>query len=127
MHVRRIPTEKHMLAARLLLDGHTGFKALRAAGYSYWTSTRFGNVYENSFPLREAIRLESERRQAKLQARPAVKPKLYAGKSLVTAVETGKAYKRGPRKKLVAKHCPMCRGWLEGEDRYCVSCGRCFP
>jgi hypothetical protein len=70
MAVRKVVTARHQLAAQLLVDGEPAYRALKAAGYSHWTARRFGNTLRHSWGLREAIRLELERRQRRMQPAP---------------------------------------------------------
>jgi len=59
-----------MAAAKYLLDGLPGTKALQLAGFSRWSSRHFGELLRQSWPLREALRLETERRQHNWLPRP---------------------------------------------------------
>jgi hypothetical protein len=60
MAQRKIVTDRQHRAARLLLEGWSGVKALRAAGYGKSYSRKLGEALRKSWGLREALRLERE-------------------------------------------------------------------
>lgn len=147
MACRRIPSARHMQAAKLLVDGESGYRALRQAGYSHWSSRNFGLVLRHSWGLREAIRLEQERRREYLVPRPARRRRdKYSRRAVSNAVRQyvaadiqasssntflRKLYAEGKRAQgiaerqtLIPRRCSVCRGPLEGKDRWCPNCHR---
>ena len=55
MACRRIVTAKHQAVARLLVDGESGYRALRQCGYSHYSARDLGLVLRHSWGLRQAI------------------------------------------------------------------------
>ena len=145
MACRKVLSEKHLTAAKLLLDGWSGYKALRAAGYSHWSSRNFGAVLRRCWSLREAIQREEERRLHHLTPRPA-RRKRYDRRPIASVVRQyvapylqeattntflHKLYKDGKRLQALTEDrasvplmCSVCRGPLEGDDHWCVRCQR---
>ena len=60
MATRRIVTTRQRVAARLLLSGYSGVRALREAGFGRSYARNLGRALERSWGLREALREESE-------------------------------------------------------------------
>jgi hypothetical protein len=89
MACRKIMTQKHIVAARLLVDGWSGYRALLHVGYSHYSSRNFGLVLRHSWGLREAVRREEERRSEYLVPRPARRRRdRYARRAVAAAVRT---------------------------------------
>ena len=129
----------------MLLEGKSAFRALTEAGYSRWTARAFGKLLRGSWGLREAIRLSVEQTGRYLVARPA-RRRRYDRRSLaanvrqyiaadIQAASTNtflcKLHANEKRAQAVAKgrnpvplRCSMCRGLLEGKDRWCPNCMR---
>jgi hypothetical protein len=79
-------SERHLAAAKYLLDGMAAYRALREAGYSHYVSRHFGELLRKSWPLREAIRLETEKRQHKFRPAPVRKRRKYDHRALAQAI-----------------------------------------
>jgi hypothetical protein len=146
MACRKAITARQMRAAQMLLEGKSAFRALTEAGYSRWTARAFGKLLRGSWGLREAIRLSLEQTGRYLVGRPVRKRNRYDRKSLalnvlhyvaadIQAIPTNstlhKLHANGKRGQeiAVAKNpfpiqCSICRGPLEGKDRWCVRCER---
>jgi hypothetical protein len=145
MTCRRVIAEKHLFVARLLLDGSSGYRARRAAGYSYWSARNFGLVLRHCWALREAIRREEERRSHYLAPHPARRrrhdrrPIAVAIRQYVTpdlqAATTNtflhKLHAEGIRAHAIAQgqtflpvRCSICQGLTEGRDYWCPQCQR---
>lgn len=133
-----VVTERHMVAARLLLNGETCTRALRAAGFGKASSRRFGCLYRESAPLRKAIAMEMETRKLAL---PEMKVRAsYSRKALVDAIRDYGCFGndsnipalRQHEQELVCRkisegtwkpdNCPTCYARLEGKDRWCPRC-----
>src|SRR5579859_7353543 len=67
--VRKVITDRQRIAASLLCDGLSGYKALKAAGYSRWTAKRLGAILRDSWGLRQALIEEQERRAQRFRVR----------------------------------------------------------
>ena len=135
-----------MRAAQMLLEGKSAFRALTEAGYSRWTARAFGKLLRGSWGLREAIRLSLEQTGRFLVGRPVRKRNRYDRRSLalnvlqyvaadIQAVPTNsflhKLHANGKRAREIAEdknlfplRCSLCRGPLEGMDRWCPNCQR---
>ena len=147
MACRRVVTAKHLAVARLLVDGESGYRALRQCGYSHFSARNPGLVLRHSWGLRQAILEEQERRRQYFVPRPARKRrdkysrravaqavkqyvapylqtastntfihKLHASEERLQALADGRAS--------VRLRCSICRGPLEGNDRWCPKCQR---
>ena len=143
---RKAITSRQMRAAELLLEGRSAYRALTEAGYSRWTARAFGKLLRGSWGLREAIRLSLEQTGRFLVGRPARKRNRYDRRALAlnvlhyAAADIQAATTNSPLHKLHAnaKHaqeiaedktpfpsrCFLCRGPLEGMDRWCPNCMR---
>jgi hypothetical protein len=146
MACRKVVTTKHAEAARLLVDGWSGYRALRQVGYSHWSSRNFGLVLRHSWGLREAIRREGERSRQYFIPRPARRHRdRFARRAVATAVKTycvpefqtgttsaairdyeksahiAQRIAAGLSSKL-QQRCCMCGGPLEGSDNWCPAC-----
>ncbi len=148
MACRRVVTAKHIAVARLLvLDGMSGYRALRQVGYSHWSSRNFGLVLRHCWGLREAIRLEQERHGKYLMPRPARRRRdRYSRRAVGNAVHQyvapdiqgslnntllQKLHAEGKRAQAIAEgrsltpvRCSLCQGPLEGKDHWCPRCQR---
>lgn len=144
MGCRKSPSKKHFAVAKALLEGASGFQALRGAGYGYWASRRFGRVLKKSWPLREAIRLMQKEHMRYFVPRP--KRKRYDRRAVAQAVRTfcqpdiqaatsnrlvrelseieRKARSIADGRPMLPVRCSVCRGPLEGKDRWCPNCQR---
>lgn len=76
---------KQRHAAKLLMDGLTGFQALRQAGYSKWTARKVGYLLRRSWGLRQAILEEQAARNIRLV--PAPKRKKYGPRSVTIDIQ----------------------------------------
>jgi hypothetical protein len=144
MACRGAVAAKHLKVAQALIDGFSVYRALRIAGYSHFSSRNFRTVVKKSWPLREAIRLVREKYLASFVPRP--RRTRYARRSVSFAVNTycqsdiqavptnrylhrlseiernARAVAEG--RNLVPVRCSLCRGPLEGQDRWCPNCQR---
>jgi len=133
----------------MLLEGKSAYRALTEAGYSRWTARAFGKLLRGSWGLREAIRLSLEQTGRYLVGRPVRKRNRYDRRSLalnvlryvaadIQAVPTNssihklhanskRAQEMGEDKNPFPLRCSLCRGPLEGRDRWCPSCQRVEP
>jgi hypothetical protein len=147
MACRRIVTAKHKAVAQLLVAGESGYRALRQCGYSHYSARNFGLVLRHSWPLRQAILEEQERRREYLIPRPA-RPRRdkYARRAVAQSVrmfcaadvqaattnaptryheeQARKARAIAEGRPLQSTRCSLCRGPLEGSDRWCPNCMR---
>ena len=148
MACRKAVTLRQMRAAQLLLEGRSAFRALIEAGYSRWTARSFGKLLRGSWGLREAIRLSLEQSRRYLVARP-VRRRRYDRRSLAVNVRQYVAadlqalhtntflvrqHATEKRARAIAEgrstsplRCSVCRGPLEGRDRWCPNCLRIEP
>lgn len=147
MACRRIVADKHRAVARLLLAGESGYRALRQCGYPHYSARNFGLILRRSWPLRQAILEEQQRRNEYLIPRPVrVRRDKYARRAVARSVQmfcvpdvqaaTTNAPTRYHEEQsrhvravakgriLVPLRCSVCGGPLEGEDRWCVRCER---
>jgi hypothetical protein len=85
MGTRSWVTSKQRHAAKLLLDGMSGYRALLEAGYSRWTARKVGFLLRNSWGLRQAIVEEQAARNQRM--RPAPKRKKYDRRPTALLVE----------------------------------------
>jgi hypothetical protein len=58
--IRRVVTVRQRSAARLLLSGYSGVRALRAAGFGKSYARNLGRALARSWGLRQALREEAE-------------------------------------------------------------------
>jgi hypothetical protein len=145
MACKKAITARQMRAAQMLLEGKSAYRALTEAGYSHWTARMFGKLLRGSWGLREAIRITLEQTGRYLVARP-VRKRQYDRRSLARNVlqyvaadiqaaptnsSLNKLYTNGKRVKESAENknpvlllCSLCRGPLEGRDRWCPNCQR---
>jgi hypothetical protein len=94
MAVRRIVAQRHRVAASLLLEGESAYRALRQAGYSHYSSRCFGLVLRHSWPLRQAILEATEERKHYWRPRP---KRRYDRRPVARAVQSYVApYLQGP-------------------------------
>src|SRR5262249_52623226 len=77
---------KQRLAAKLLLDGVSGYKALREAGFSHWSARKPAEVMRRSWGLRQAI-LEEQQARNLLHLRPAPKRRRYDRRPTALAIQ----------------------------------------
>lgn len=147
MACRRVVTVRQMTAARLMvIEGLSAYRALSQAGYARSTARMFGRLLRGSWGLREALRLVLEQSGRYLVARPIRKREKYDRRSLslnmreyvapyLQAATTNTfLYKLHAEKMrcqtsaegrpLIPTHCSVCRGRLEGKDRWCPNCRR---
>jgi len=147
MACRRIVAAKHRAVAQLLLAGQSGYRALRQCGYSHYSARNFSLVLRHSWPLRQAIMEEQERRREYLVPRPVRKRRdRYARRPVARSVQMfctpdfqNSTTNAGPRyyeeqsrkaraiaegRARVPMRCSVCRGQLEGKDRWCPNCMR---
>jgi hypothetical protein len=145
MAVRRIVNARQMMAARMIVDGQSAYRALRAAGYSHWTARNFGALLRSSWGLREAIRQEQESRHHYLRPGPARRrrydrgPVANAVRDYCLPEDRGavsnssvrwlyeqerkcRAIKEG--KLTLPVHCSVCGRRTEGNDHWCPNCQR---
>jgi hypothetical protein len=66
---RAVAAEKHIRVAIAILDGYPLREALRRGGYSKSSCRVPGRIFKQSRPLREALKVETERRRACLTDR----------------------------------------------------------
>jgi len=85
MGTRSWVSAKQRLAAKLLLDGMSGYRALIEAGYSRWTARKVGYLLRHSWGLRQAIVEEQKARDLRL--RPSPKRKRYDRRPTALLVE----------------------------------------
>jgi hypothetical protein len=146
MACRRVVTARQMTTARLMVvEGMSAYRALCKAGYARSTARMFGMLLRGSWGLREAIRLTLEQTGKFLVARPVRKRKYdrrplalnvhqYVA-SYLQAVPTNtllhKLHTEDRRCQAIADgspllplRCSVCRGPLEGKDRWCPNCRR---
>lgn len=145
MAVRKIVNTRQMAAARLLVSGASGYRALTQVGYSRWTARNFGALLRSSWGLREAIRLEQESQQHFLLPAPA-RRRRYDRRPIAQAVQSycgtedrdsvtnvwlhklrqteQRCQKIAEGRTFVPVRCSVCRGPLEGKDRWCPRCLR---
>jgi len=145
MAVRKVVTTRQMAAARLLVNGVSAYRALTQVGYSRWTARNFGALLRSSWGLREAIRLEQESQRHYLRPAPA-RRRRYDRRPIAQAVRTycgaedsdsisngwlHKMHQDTQRFQAIAEGrafvpllCSVCRGPLEGKDRWCPGCQR---
>ena len=147
MPCRKIVTAKHMQVARLLIDGESGYRALRQAGYSHWSSRNLGLVLRHSWGLREAVRRAEERSGQYLIPRPVHRRRdKYARRGVANAVRQyvtadiqgattntllHKLHASAKHAEAIAEgkyvhaiRCSLCRGLTEGQDHWCPCCQR---
>jgi hypothetical protein len=146
MACRKAITQRQIRAAQLLLDGKSAYRALVEAGYSRWTARGFGKLLRGSWGLREAIRLSVEQAGRRLVARPVRKRKRFDRRALALNVHQSvaqylqasptntflhKLHTEDRRCQAIADgspllplRCSLCRGPLEGKDRWCPNCRR---
>lgn len=142
MACRGAVAKKHLIVAQALLDGASGYRALRAGGYSHYSARQFRAVLKKSWPLREAIRLLRERCITSFIARP--RRTKYARRSVSFAVNTfcqsdiqllptnqsirqlteidRKARAIAGGTTMHPIRCSGCYGPLEGKDFWCPTC-----
>src|SRR5690348_10233058 len=89
--VTSVPTRswvsaKQRHAAKLLLDGMSGYRALLEAGYSRWTARKVGYLLRRSWGLRQAILEEQQARD--LHLRPAPKRKKYDRRATALTIQS---------------------------------------
>lgn len=147
MACRRIVTVRQMKAANLMVvEGLSAYRALCQVGYAKSTARNFGKLLRGSWGLREAIRLTVEEAGRFLVARPARRRKRYDRRSVAlnvsqyvgTDLQTlpvntflRKLHNESKRCMDIASgrarnpsRCSVCRGPLEGQDRWCPRCQR---
>ena len=147
MACRRVVTARQMTAARLMvLEGMSAYRALCRAGYASSTARVFGRLLRGSWGLREAIRLTQAQEGRYLVARPLRKRNRYDRRSValnahmfvsadIQAYPTNsplrrqhanceRAHAAKQARPLAPERCSLCRGLLEGRDRWCPSCRR---
>ena len=145
MAVRRVMNARQMTAARLIVDGHSGFRALRAAGYSHWTARNFGALLRSSWGLREAIRQEQESREHHLGLGPARRRRYdrrpvtravlnYCGREDRQSVTNRPVHWLHEQERhcqavregepLFRVRCSACKRLTEGQDLWCPNCQR---
>jgi len=89
MACRKIVTAKHMAVARLLVDGESGYRALRQCGYSHFSARNPRLVLKHCWGLRQAVIEEQERRRQYFVPRPArTRRDRYSRRALADAVRT---------------------------------------
>jgi hypothetical protein len=142
MACRRVVTARQMTAARLMvLEGMSAYRALCRAGYASSTARVFGRLLRGSWGLREAIRLTQEQEGRYLVARPVRRRNKYDRRSValnaqlfvsadMQAYPTNTLLRRqhanekraqaiASGQTFVPPRCSVCRGPLEGRDRWC--------
>lgn len=147
MACRKTVTERQMRAAQMLIDGKSAYRALIAAGYSRWTARAFGKLMRGSWGLRQAILEEQERRRECMIPRPARRRRdKYSRRAVAQSVQmfctadvqasstnAGTRYyeEQASKARAIAEgrpmrptRCSVCRGPLEGKDRWCPNCLR---
>ena len=147
MACRRVVTARQMKAANLMVvEGLSAYRALCQVGYAKSTARNFGKLLRGSWGLREAFRLtlaESGRflvacpvrRRKKYDRRPlALNVSQYVGADIQALhgnkflqklhAETKRCKDIVQRQPHVPTRCSICRGPLEGQDRWCPNCRR---
>jgi hypothetical protein len=142
---KRVIGAKHLRAAQLIvLDGYSGYRALVKSGFSPWTARNFSRLLRECWALRAAI--EMVQNETKIYLDPAkVRRRRYQRKPVVEAVRkyvfqpgsewtnSGPRYMYQQERKCRALEegtprlpvrCSVCRGPLEGKDRWCPACQR---
>jgi hypothetical protein len=146
MACRRIVTTRQMRAAILMVvEGLSAYRALCQVGYARSTARNFGKLMRGSWGLREAIRLASAESGRFLVAAPVRRRKKYDRRPLALNVsqyvgtdtqaipvntflhklhtETKRCIDMAQGRSLPVR-CSLCRGPLEGQDRWCPNCQR---
>jgi hypothetical protein len=77
---------KQRHAAKLLLDGMSGYRALMEAGYSRWTARKPAYLLRRSWGLRQALVEEQQARNQRL--RPAPKRRKYDRRPTALAIQS---------------------------------------
>ena len=147
MACRRIVTTRQMKAANLMVvQGLSAYRALYQSGYARTTARNFGKLLRGSWGLREAIRLALAEPGRFLVARPVRRRKKYDRRRLALNVSqyVGTDLQAIPVNTFLHKlhaetrrcdgimsvhsrfptRCSLCRGPLEGKDRWCPNCRR---
>jgi len=145
MACRKIVADKHRRAVVMMLEGVSQYHALRQAGYSHYSARCPRLVFKHSWALRQALMEEQERRQHYLRP-PPPRRKRYDRRTLALTSQTYcqrefqeastaagiREYDKSRRtaeaiatgKPMVPMRCSVCRGPLEGRDRWCPNCQR---
>ena len=147
MACRHIVTTRQIKAANLMVvEGLSAYRALCQSGYARSTARNFGKLLRGSWGLREAIRLTQVESGRHLVARPIRKRKKYDRRPLALNVsqyvaadlqtlrdntflhklhaETRRCNDIMSIHSRVLTRCSLCRGALEGKDRWCPNCYR---
>jgi hypothetical protein len=142
---RKIVTDKHRTIARLLLGGASFYQALRQCGYSRASARNPKLVLAHCWGLRQAI-VEVQKESALYFRVPPARMRRHDRRSVARFVVTHcnanfeetasnkgihafyAAKKKGAQiaegKPMSPKRCSLCRGALEGKDRWCPNCLR---
>ena len=142
---RKIVTDKHRTIARLLLGGESFYRALRQCGYSKASARNPKLVLAHCWGLRQAI-LEAQKvsslyfrvppaRKRRHDRRPVARfavthcnpnfeetssnrgvHEYFAAEKKAAEIVSGRAF--------TPTRCSLCRGPLEGRDRWCPNCMR---
>lgn len=145
---RRVVTEKHRFIAKLLLSGESYYRALRQGGYSHYSARNPRLVLAGCWGLRQAIVEAQKASSLCFRVQPARKrrhDRRPVARFAVThchanfeetvnnqgvrdyyAVEK-KAAQIAEGKPMLPNRCSLCRGPLEGRDRWCPNCQRIGP
>ena len=147
MACRRIVTTRQMKAANLMVvEGLSAYRALCQVVYAKSTARNFSKLLRGSWGLREAIRLtltesgrflvaRPARRRDKYDRRPlALNVSQYVGTDLQALRDNTFPHKLHAETRrcndIMSVHarfptrCSLCRGPLEGQDRWCPNCRR---
>ena len=147
MACRRIVTARQMKAAHLMVvERLSAYRALCQVGYAKSTARNFGKLLRGSWGLREALRLTLAESGRYLVSRPVRGRKKYDRRPLALNVnqyvatdmqalhgntflhrlhaETRRCTDIAQGRPRVPTRCSICRGPLEGQDRWCPNCQR---
>ena len=143
---RKIITDKHRMIAKLLLGGESFYRALRQCGYSRASARNPKLVLEHCWGLRQAI-VEAQKASGQYFRVPPARRRRHDRRSVARfAVTHCNAHfeetssNRGVREYVATEkraaeivagragrtptRCSLCRGRLEGQDRWCPNCQR---
>jgi len=142
---RKIVTDKHRTIARLLLSGESFYRALRQCGYSRASARNPKLVLAHCWGLRQAI-LEAQKVSCQYFRVPPVRKRRHdlrpVARFAVTHCNANfeetvsnrglrdyfAAERKGARiaegRPMLPMRCSLCRGPLEGKDRWCPNCQR---
>ena len=146
--IRKVVTERQMLAAKLVVDGLSWYRALTQAGYTPSTAKCPTALLTGSWGLREALRREQESRQKRFLARPIRKYDRYDRRSATKLIQdyvnvgtddSNRMHGEYLKEQTTARRvvglarpgtiprvvlCSVCRGRTEGNDHWCPRCER---